>query len=111
MSKIHDLLLMSISFITPICLTQNFQNLRDPFSLPTPKKSDLQETKKIDDIDQINLIGITKVNDNVGAILQKGFNQEVVFLNENIWGYRVESINEGSVIIKKEGRFIRLSVK
>ena len=87
------------------CFNNNIK-IRDPFSVPENNK--YMTTKQQDE--QINLLGITKVDKNFGAILAKNGNREVVFLQDVIWGYLVKEITLDHVLLFKDQKQIKLLV-
>ena len=84
------------------------ENLRDPFFLPEKQKVKKDENNKTKE--HIDLAGIVKVGGKFGAILKKDFEQEVVFLNDKIWGYSISKITFDYIILEKEERRIVLNV-
>ena len=88
-------------FLNLICL--NLSSLRDPFYLP-PRSVE----KKVDY--KINLDGIIKINDKYGAIISKGENKEVVFENQDVFGYKIKSITDSFVLILKGSKLKKLFI-
>lgn len=79
---------------------------RDPFSVLL--NTEKQSQHKI--LDKIELLGIIKTDTNLNAILKKGINQEIVGLNESVWGYKVLQITLNEVVLLNQNKKLKLLI-
>ena len=68
---------------------------RDPFNL-CPKEKTAGSYKFRENI---KLVGVINIGSDFGAILRNDICQEVVFLNDQIWGYAVKEITLDHVLL------------
>lgn len=94
-------------FFSSQIFSQNLDlsSLRDPFASPQDNEHKIPEKVKEQ---PINLVGIVQVGDSLGAILERHGSQEVVFLNDKIWGCIVQKVTKDFVIVSREGRRSKL---
>ena len=79
-------------------LSQNYQE----GLLPQRNKKNISaESKKVEAKNTLELLGVIKKENSFGAVIQKENEQEVVFLNDKIWGYSVKKIQADSVVLLK----------
>ncbi len=102
-------MIKKINFFFKICFLINVfsglhsQNIRDPFNYSTTlsvssEKIEIEYSKSYGP----KLMAITKYKKGYGAILQHLNNQEVVFKDDIVWGYKVLEISNNNIILLKE---------
>ena len=75
--------------------------LRNPF-LPV-KKTFLNSSNVSENFQEsIILKAIVKSGEKTGAMLEKGFDKKLVFIDDKIWGYKVTQINSNEVSLLGE---------
>ena len=90
-------------FYSNFCITLS----RDPFSRVQTKKISTQIRKQVNDT--VNFVGVISTGDSFGAIVQNGNLQEVVYINDKVWGFKVKNITFDSVSLEKDGKIFRHS--
>lgn len=86
--------------ILNLAITQIF-SIKDPFVIP-------DFNKKINN--KISLNGIIKKGSQYGAILSKGEEKKIVFLNDLVWDYKIQDIKLNYIIINKGSKTLKLTV-
>lgn len=103
--EIKALLLFLFSFISiSVGLRNPFLPLTEPdvhideSGICFDEEVDNKHNKK----EAIVIKAIVKSNGKTGAILTKGFDRQLVFIDDNAWGYKVAQINDEEVSLKGE---------
>lgn len=100
-------LFLTLSFSSQV-FSQNLDlsSLRDPFVPPQNNEHKISE--KVCSEQPINLVGIVQIGESLGAILERHGSQEVVFLNDKIWGCLVQRVTKNFVVVSREGKQAKL---
>ena len=78
---------------------------RDPFNLSS---KDQEVDVKLHE--NIELVGVINVGSDFGAILRNSGLQEVVFLNDQIWGHKVKEITLNHVLLVQNDKKVKLQI-
>ncbi|MBD3231721.1 hypothetical protein GF322_03590 [Candidatus Dependentiae bacterium] len=97
------LIIFSFSFYF-ICLSIE---IPDPFFGSRNDKNNCEINRKEK---MIEVCGIIRCNNKIGAILEWNKQREVVFLNDIIWGYKIVAIFLDKVFLEKDGEKKELRV-
>ncbi|MCK4650828.1 hypothetical protein KAT08_01510 [Candidatus Babeliales bacterium] len=90
----------------------SINNIRDPFLSYQEKNQIKIGQENFNSFkDFIFLNGILEYEDGFGAILKKGQDKKVVFINDLVWGYQVKKITINNIEIKKGDKVVRLSIE
>lgn len=102
------MLKFKIIFIFLISFSVYLNPFRDPFSFQNNALDQLYTTSR-DSYNTIKILAITESNKKNGAILQNNEEQEVVFVGDTIWGYKIKDIASDSVqLLKSDKKIVKL---